>query len=202
MTNTFAIKRDILAAALVCAAKKDIRYYLNGVLIEPLASGYCAVATNGHILFAGLSRNADTPAKPIIIPRDACEAAVKSIRQKVMICEEKDDGTYVLADSILFKPVDGTFPNWRKTIPRSQGESSPRFGPIASGVLSTLAKSAKEVGIAGDRIVPVIPDDLARIALFVNGDCLWAVAPLNVENDEMVDACRLPGWFTDEGNTQ
>lgn len=198
MANKFAIERNILAAALACAAKKDARYYLNGVLIEPLASGFCAVATDGKILFAGQGRSGDTPTKPIIIPRDACEVALKT-KQKVMICEEKDDGTYTLADSVLFKPVDGTFPNWRSVIPRAEGDPNPRFAPIAPGVLSTLAKSAKEIGIKDDHISPVIPDDLARTALFVQEDCLWAVAPLKVNSDAMENACRLPGWFTMRG---
>lgn len=197
MTNKFAIERNILAAALACAAKKDIRSYLNGVFIEPLASGFCVVATDGVILFAGLSSNADTPTKPIIIPRDACEAALKT-KRKSMVCEEKDDGTYGLADSILFKPVDGTFPNWRSVIPRAEKGLAPMFAPIAPGVLSTLAKSAKELGIKDNHISPVIPDDLSRTALFVNGDCLWAVAPLKVNSDAMENACRLPGWFTDK----
>lgn len=201
MTNTFAIERDILAAALVCAAKKDARYYLNGVFIEPLSSGYCVVATDGTILFAGMSRNADTPTKPIIIPRDACEAALKTKRYAI-ICEEKEDGTYILADSIAFSPVNGTFPIWRNAVPRPKGVSTPEFGPLSPDVLGTIAKSAKSLGIKQDCVTPVFPHGPTSSALFTHGEYLWVAAPLRVKSDEMVNACWLPNWFTEKEETR
>lgn len=194
-TNAFVIERDILAAALACAAKKDVRFYLNGVLIEPLASGYCVVATNGHVLFAGEGRCDNTPAKPVIIPREACEAALKT-KRKVMICEDKGDGTYVLADSILFRPVEGTFPNWRRVVPRTQEDIPLGFGPLAPDVLNTLSKSAKELGIKC--ITPVFPLGHDRAAMYVREDYLWVAMPLRVKGEEMKAACCLPDWLTDK----
>ena len=48
------LKTSVLRAALLCAAKKDIRYYLQGICISfnhPEVAMVCG--TNGHILFAG-----------------------------------------------------------------------------------------------------------------------------------------------------
>ena len=48
------LKTSVLRAALICAAKKDLRYYLQGVCISINGPDVAMVyGTDGHILFAG-----------------------------------------------------------------------------------------------------------------------------------------------------
>jgi DNA polymerase-3 subunit beta len=112
-----------LRAALSHAAVKDIRYYLNGVLLEFTASGDIhIVATDGHRMFCGLipaaiARWTDTPQKgpfSIIVPSDTVKTAVKG--KGDITLSAMPDGRYSLGDPI-FTPIDGKFPDWRRVIP-------------------------------------------------------------------------------------
>ena len=53
-TMKISIQSSAIRAAAICAAKKDIRYYLVGVHVKVAHRDYATVAgTNGHVLFAG-----------------------------------------------------------------------------------------------------------------------------------------------------
>lgn len=119
------LNRSKLKAALCCAAKADVRYYLNGVMIERTPNGDLHyISTDGHRLFAGVqyAQNVmdDRPHYglfTLIIPRDAVERAVKG-RSSMDIIELKTTGDddWQLGD-IVFRPIQGTFPNWRRVLP-------------------------------------------------------------------------------------
>jgi DNA polymerase III sliding clamp (beta) subunit (PCNA family) len=47
------LERRIFAAAIHCAAQKDMRNYLNGVCLRLNGTEGNIYATNGHMLFAG-----------------------------------------------------------------------------------------------------------------------------------------------------
>jgi len=77
------LKTSVLRAALICAAKKDLRYYLQGVCVSinhpQIAMVY---GTDGHILFAGQCPIVviDAPEAygfQIIIPSDTIKAIDK-----------------------------------------------------------------------------------------------------------------------------
>lgn len=109
------LKKDELKAALISAANGDIRYYLNGVLLEKCPSGEVhIVSTDGHRLFVGKSSQSDSPGDcwSVIIPRDIVAAAVKS-RGHFLVFEKLPDGRYTIGDSV-FTPVGGKFPEWRR----------------------------------------------------------------------------------------
>ena len=77
------LKTSVLRAALICAAKKDLRYYLQGVCISINGPDVAMVyGTDGHILFAGQCPIVviDAPASygfQIIIPSDTIKAIDK-----------------------------------------------------------------------------------------------------------------------------
>ncbi|MGP1664347.1 MAG: hypothetical protein ACTS5I_00225 [Rhodanobacter sp.] len=53
--NTLTIPTAILAAVAPFMAKKDVRYYLNGAMVETAAGGLRAVATDGFRTFDSLA---------------------------------------------------------------------------------------------------------------------------------------------------
>ena len=109
------IPSNTLKCVLQFAAKKDIRYYLQGVCFEQCATGTYAVATDGHVVcVARLDSETHEPLS-IIISSDHLAQAVKNNKCDVFI--EPSDGKVTLKSSngdITVPLIDGRFPDWRR----------------------------------------------------------------------------------------
>ena len=103
-------------------AQQDVRYYLNGVLIETKGGVVRAVATDGHRLSlceVGLE-NSNTPEQQVIVPR-------KGVLELQRLLGGTGDLTIELGDNhirvelsgIRFtsKLIDGRFPDYERVIP-------------------------------------------------------------------------------------
>lgn len=108
------IATDILKAALLCASQEESRYYLRGVHLS--TTGHL-VTTDGHRLFC--AKLTETPAADVIIPLDTVKAALKLAPKKAATIELNGN----TLGGIVFTPVDGTFPDWRRVIPPIDGYS-------------------------------------------------------------------------------
>ena len=112
------IKRQHLQAVLTHAAIKDVRYYLQGVLIERTAIGrFYLVATDGNRMAVGQFHDPEcdqTGPWSFIIPAATVKSAIKG-RAETVVLKSRDDGKYELADQV-FAPVDGRFPDWRRVV--------------------------------------------------------------------------------------
>ena len=118
-----SLKTSVLRAALLCAAKKDIRYYLQGICISfnhPEIAMVCG--TNGHILFAGqcpidVIEAPEAYGFEIIVPGDVIKALDK--KAEVVMLETIDampKGNYVLGNT-RFQAIDARFPDISRVIP-------------------------------------------------------------------------------------
>lgn len=114
-----------LKALLLFAAKKDIRYWLNGVHFEQSVNGTVAVATNGHCLaVARLDRDSAEPAS-FTVPREHLDNVVKSAKGSIDIVQVDDTQCTILSSNgrITVPLCDGKFPDWRRvTTPQQTGE--------------------------------------------------------------------------------
>ena len=116
----FTIKTNELKALLLCAGKKDIRYYLNGVHFESSANGMIAAATDGHRLLCINLPIENAPGIKNLIPRALIEAAVKTKSVYIEITIEGGNVTLASAgQSISGSITDGVFPDYRRVIPES-----------------------------------------------------------------------------------
>lgn len=117
------LKTSVLRAALLCSAKKDIRYYLQGVCISfnhPEIAMVCG--TNGHILFAGqcpidVIEAPEAYGFEIIVPGDVIKGLDK--KADVVMLETIDampKGHYVLGNT-RFQAIDARFPDVSRVIP-------------------------------------------------------------------------------------
>jgi hypothetical protein len=117
------LKTSVLRAALLCAAKKDIRYYLQGICISfnhPEVAMVCG--TNGHILFAGqcpidVIEAPEAYGFEIIVPGDVIKGLDK--KAEVVMLETIDampKGHYVLGNT-RFQAIDARFPDISRVIP-------------------------------------------------------------------------------------
>jgi hypothetical protein len=118
-----SLKTSVLRAALLCSAKKDIRYYLQGICISfnhPEVAMVCG--TNGHILFAGqcpidVIEAPEAYGFEIIVPGDVIKGLDK--KAAVVMLETIDsmpNGHYVLGN-IRFQAIDARFPDISRVIP-------------------------------------------------------------------------------------
>lgn len=135
------IPSALIAGMLPCAAKKDIRHYLNGVFFEPRNGKAIAVSTNGYVMcIAHTALEWDLGA--IIIPRDVCEKLAK-MKGDIVFSAVGDGQRFKAAcgpSTIEFAAIDGNFPEWRDAVPGLLDQAPAAF---AIGVLDPVVKSAQ-----------------------------------------------------------
>jgi len=106
-------------------AQQDVRYYLNGLMLEPVDGILRAVATDGHRLaMCELSADIrDTDNQQVIVPR-------KGVQELHRLLEERDAQVQVeigtnhiriVTDDLRFtsKLIDGRFPDYQRVIPKN-----------------------------------------------------------------------------------
>lgn len=130
------------------AGKQDVRYYLNGMLIEKAGCGGAyLVATNGHAMLVVHDETAEVGDKPMIVPLppllvaqskharrvtfDGKRATLSGLAVRSLL--DADDG-FVL--QIAAREIDGRYPNWRCVFPATEMAYGPAC--IANDVLRML----------------------------------------------------------------
>ena len=150
MTVVTTLPVDLLRAALVCCSTEETRYYLNGVCIQP--SGHI-VSTDGHRLFAGRFLGPWVESD-IIIPLDAVKKALTGYKlTDIELRDARKTGGPCSLGTVIFTPVDGTFPDWKRILPTGEGkdytpdpdrpEDAPgriQFNPAYYGDLAKISK--------------------------------------------------------------
>jgi len=148
----FKVNSKALAAAITCQAIKDVRYYLNGVLIEPAESGGVrCVGTNGHHMIVVTDKNGECE-KPVIIAFDS--ATVTKLRNKKatdVAGSYLEDGTAIaringLGHVAAIEVIDGKFPDYTALFPQSLPEISSAFAPFNAEYMRSFCDAAKYLG--------------------------------------------------------
>jgi hypothetical protein len=117
------LKTSVLRAALLCSAKKDIRYYLQGICISfnhPEIAMVCG--TNGHILFAGQCPIEVIEAPKaygfeIIVPGDVIKAMDKKAEFVTLVTIPSLPKDYYVLGNTSFQAIDARFPDISRVIP-------------------------------------------------------------------------------------
>jgi len=121
------LPKNSLQAMAVLASKQDIRYYLNGVLVESNSQYTRLVATDGHLLgIFQISETAhDDKSFSIIIPNEI----IAKLDKKDNFLSTNEHGNWSI-DGISFNPVDGKFPDYMRVLPTkpATGETA-QFNP-------------------------------------------------------------------------
>lgn len=130
-----------LKALLCFAASKDIRYYLNGVLLEVNNGVLRGVATNGHFIGVTKLCEIDATNGAWILPRAFVELIVKTRDNYVLTISA---ASLVASHGFVSKPIDGKFPDWRRVVVYPAGEEAcANFDPE---LLRSIAKASKCLG--------------------------------------------------------
>lgn len=120
--------RDIIDKTAFAMAQQDVRYYLNGLMLEVSTNYLRAVATDGHRLaYCEKETNADiADIKQVILPR-------KGVLELVRLLADSDDKVKIILGSnhlqvefnesrLTSKLIDGRFPDYNRVIP-TDGEN-------------------------------------------------------------------------------
>jgi DNA polymerase-3 subunit beta len=131
--TSFEINQKDLKAVSHAMATNDIRYYLNGVLIEHNGAETRLVTTDGHRMHMVIqeSKGLAVPAVEFIMPADMVKKCItaKAPRQdkspKIVIAYDNGKISARLPDGseIVQFATDGKFPDYRRIIPQLDGSA-------------------------------------------------------------------------------
>lgn len=209
------IDHAILKALLLVVPKQDIRYYLEGVLVDVRAQDVTLVSTNGTVLLAVPHLDdveGDRLIGQWIIPREALEAVkpCKAGRSSLPIAVEilpgaqtpdperpgvtigaPDTITITGATTTTTKPIDGRYPDWRRVMPGSASLEVAQFDPA---LVATFGDVHSMLG-GSEKIKPVVHHN-GRGGALVSGlgrDALGVIMPYRVDD---MQHPGLPSWAT------
>jgi DNA polymerase-3 subunit beta len=140
-----------LKALTFAATTEETRYYLKGVFIEAQTDKVLGVATDGHRLLAmKLDATWDETPTPfsIIIPLSTI-TSIKIDRRISVATLSKINDKWTLThvdQTILFEPVDGTYPDWRRIVPDTVSGEAAQYNPA---LLADFLKINKQLGVKG-----------------------------------------------------
>jgi DNA polymerase-3 subunit beta len=188
----FTIETNELKALLLCAAKKDIRYYLNGVLFESTPNGIIAASTDGHRLLCINLPSEDVPGVNALVPRELIEAAVKTKAPVIEVTIDGQNVTFTSAgQNVSGALTDGKFPDYRRVIPESvSGEQGNEFN-------NTYLVDFDKVGyLTNGGKASVLQNGLGNSALvhFSNENVIGVLMPLR--HDAPKGTVLRPAWLT------
>lgn len=187
------IHRNALKAASRFSAVKDIRYYLNGVLVESSPLETRLVATDGHAMLVHRSgaKEENEGAWSGIIPNDAVKAMLawkgdknsKFMPFTLTVLSATEVRADWVGQSIIFRPIDGTFPDYRKVIPTEISGEPAYFDPKLLMRVRDAADDLRTCKSEECRFSQTMNGE--RGAIFpIDTDCFAIVMPLrNVPRD-------------------
>lgn len=191
------IPTKLLNAINQFASKKDVRYYLNGVLLELRAGVVRLVATDGTIAAACVLPDAtDLPDGEWIMPNAMVDAIIKAKANNVVVAfgpDSVEKGTCATLSVNLngaqmsYRSVEGKFPQWRRVIANAHYEEVP--ANFDAALLGVIARASKLSGSSKWGYFGLRPQG-SRSALFsIEGsNIVGVIAPLNPNNTPLFNA--------------
>lgn len=193
-----------LARVLPFRSTDDVRYYLNGVLVEPIDGGGCMlVATNGHWIAMIHSQDASTDKSRILHVSPAMEEAVREAARDSLAKAtiESESSRIVLAGSYerYIEPgapfIEGKFPIWRKIIPPVEFLQPGLIAPLQSRYISALHKAADKDHYSGVKFWHDSRNPLKTSSVVRYSGCpdlIVLIMPLMRFEEK---SCEWPAWF-------
>ena len=120
--------RKLLEQTHFCMAQQDVRYYLNGLLLEITDKKIRAVATDGHrMAVSETSPEKNTKAdKQVIMPRKGVQEMLRLLSDTDEQIELEFSANHIRARTSDFtftsKLIDGRYPDYNKVIPGKQSK--------------------------------------------------------------------------------
>jgi len=186
-----------LKACSFAMSTDETRYYLKGVCLEISDGGVLAIATDGHRMVAiaatdewssKMDGHTVPGAKEIIVPADTLKRIKLNKRITHGTITQSGDEWRIdyYCDAYVFKPIDGSFPLWRRVLPKhSQVGAWAHFNP------DHVSDFGKIASVYGSQC-SIIPDG-PNPAWVAFGDAVPGIGVLMPRRDG-IDTARTPVW--------
>lgn len=201
---SITIPTRIIKAALLHAASADVRYYLNGILIEPEADGSAVyvVATDGYRMIAirvpQETAIPDAHRKQLILDRTDIQRTLAK-NKEITLRDIDDDSRCLKVSAVLrderswylVKLIDGRFPDWRaaaSTILKSpEGASVVNQKYISDAMVadSLLLDTAQKSYLPSDEIVSR-RGEKGVVINYKSGDAIGVIMGMRVSGNPRV----------------
>lgn len=166
---------ELLSTSQVAMAKNDVRYYLNGVMLEAEGNHLRAVATDGHRL-AAVEVEASGPLEPgrWIIPRKAVAELTKFTDEVDLLLGASHVRVEAGRRSLSARLIEGKFPDYARVIPTPE---------------SYMTANREALKSALQRVLLLAPA-YGAVGLVIDGDKLTASAS-NAEHGDAVETLTV-----------
>ena len=136
--KTITLPAALIRGAMACQANKDVRYYLNGIL---LAENGDVVGTDGHAAFCGNCQDSGIESDVII----SIDGKIPPKAETVQFVFN-EDGLAGIATTdngkvFSFKVIDGKYPDYNRVIPGLPRENHSNGFSVDSSLLSKVEKA-------------------------------------------------------------
>ena len=197
--NSLTLTVGQVRGLVLIAAKGDVRYYLNGALID--FAKRRAVATDGTVLLATKAApvsEADEPGdKSVILDRDTLEAISKGgkVTDDVVILPAEDGKVQLIRTgsiqlAITATPIDGRFPEYERIIPHTVSGDLGNYNPLLVARVDKALRLACDATKSGS-IAHIGHNGTASAPVFLPGFCKQALAivmPFRASDHTAADA--------------
>lgn len=159
-------------SALLCQAKNDVRYYLNGICVDE--KGYI-VATDGHRMFVG---KATTSEETVLLqvkgkPPAKFDSVEIDTQNKSAIFKSFEGNNI---GSLPLEIIDGRFPDWRRVANYHEGKVS-AIG-LNVNYLKDLAKAAKYFNKENAKLT--FQDSASSTHIYLTDDAYMIIMPCRI----------------------
>jgi DNA polymerase-3 subunit beta len=172
-------RAKLKAAARFCADSKDLRLTLHGVLVEASPAGVRLAATDGHVLLvARAAADTDTDTWTGIIPVDVVKAALawkgnKTLPIWLIPGEPECRLTRATGEALVFVPVAGAFPDYRKVVPAAPDGKPSFYDP---DLLVKFKRAAEDLG-SDKGVFSLLPGGDGSGLVYITGDVVGVIMP-------------------------
>jgi DNA polymerase-3 subunit beta len=128
LTISQAGLKNLFEQTHFCIAQQDVRYYLNGLLLEFVDKKLRAVATDGHRMAISEIplEKSNKNEKQVIVPRKGIQEMMRLLDDPEGMVEIQVSANHFRAQTSGFvftsKLIDGRYPDYTKVIPHSQSK--------------------------------------------------------------------------------
>jgi DNA polymerase-3 subunit beta len=146
--------KELLKQVEFAMAQQDIRYYLNGLLVEVVANRLNIVGTDGHRLsFTSTELKENYEKQDVILPRKTVIELIK------LLDDSEEDVNVEIANNqvnfsfgnikLISKVIDGKFPDYNRVIPTGHQNTftTERLGVLLAMQRASILSNEKYRGI-------------------------------------------------------
>lgn len=170
------IKEGVFSAVNAFAARSDVRYVLNGVMVDAGPEGLFLVGTDGHAIAVARIAATPHPARQYIIAGDVADLIAKNKRKPIEF-----DPDAMRFDNVNATEIDGRYPDWRRVIQYKASDAIAFFDPKFHARVDAAAQM-----IQGKRKTPTLirpgGNGVGYAQLDADGEVGAWVMPLRQDN--------------------